>query len=372
VQSVLIVDDDGLIRVGLSAAMERPGREIIVCEDIESAQLVIERQHVTCVVSDVRLTGPFRFEGLEFIREVKQRSPDTVVVLITGSASGELVREALARGAAAVLEKPFDIEDIESLIGEPETDEKPRVITMPSMDEILAGGALVPMFQPIVDLTSGESPHGFESLARYQTESILRFPDALFGYAARKERIVELELACITATFEQSAAVAATGARIFINIHPAVIGKGVLLSTLDRCVDSSGMPASRIVLEITEQQSLGRAEGVASECAALRSRGFTFALDDVGIAYSHLTHIDAIAPAYLKVSQEFGSSYELDPTRTRIVRNVLSLAREFGCELVLEGVETAATRDAARAEGIRLAQGYLFGRPSPPATYRPA
>jgi EAL domain-containing protein (putative c-di-GMP-specific phosphodiesterase class I) len=104
---------------------------------------------------------------------------------------------------------------------------------------------------------------------------------------------------------------------------------------------------------------------VARQCAALRARGFAFALDDVGIAYSHLSHIDAIAPKYLKVSQEFGGSFERDATRTKIVRNVLSLARDFDCQLVLEGVETASTRDAARDEGITLAQGYFFGRPAP-------
>jgi DNA-binding NtrC family response regulator len=55
-------------------------REIIVCSDIESAELGTEWQPFTCVLSDVRLTSPFRFEGLEFIREVKEHSPQAVVV----------------------------------------------------------------------------------------------------------------------------------------------------------------------------------------------------------------------------------------------------------------------------------------------------
>jgi hypothetical protein len=124
-----------------------------------------------------------------------------------------------------------------------------------------------------------------------------RFPDALFGYAARKGKVIDLELACIRATFAQCGKLAAAGARIFINIHPAVIGTGGLEATLERCVASSGVRAEQIVLEITEQQPLAGIDAVARECAALRSRGFSFALDDVGIAYSHLTHIDAIIPA---------------------------------------------------------------------------
>jgi EAL domain-containing protein (putative c-di-GMP-specific phosphodiesterase class I) len=51
------------------------------------------------------------------------------------------------------------------------------------------------------------------------------------------------------------------------------------------------------------------------------------------------------------------------------VRNILALAADFGCRVVIEGVETEATRDAARALGIELAQGYLFARPAPVNAY---
>jgi EAL domain-containing protein (putative c-di-GMP-specific phosphodiesterase class I) len=370
VQTVLILDDDRNLSEALSAAMERRGREIVVCSDIESAQLVMERQPITCVLSDVRLTSPFRFEGLEFIREVKERSPQALFVLMTGMPTEELVREALARGAAAVLVKPFELDVLERLIGAPANDdEESRVVSLPTIDEITGGDALFPMFQKIVDLTAGEATHGFESLARLRTSGIYRFPDALFDYAARKGKIIELELACIRGTFVHCRGLAATGARIFVNVHPAVIGTGHLETALEQSVAAAGMRPEQVVIEITEQQSLGNIDAVARECAALRARGFSFALDDVGVAYSHLTHIDAIVPSCLKISQEFGSSYERDATRTRIVRNVLSLAREFGCELVLEGVETADTRDAARSEGIRFAQGYFFGRPAPAESY---
>jgi EAL domain-containing protein (putative c-di-GMP-specific phosphodiesterase class I) len=369
VQSVLIVDDDPEISSGLSFALERAGREIIVCSDIEAAELIVERRKLDCVVTDVRLTGPFRFEGLEFIGYVKRHSPDSTIVLMTGLPSDDLTREALARGATTVLEKPFELATLEELIGEPAPGPQAEVQTMPSIDDIVGSNDLVPMFQPIVDLTAGEAAHGYESLARYQSAGLLHAPDALFGYADRKGRTVDLELACLRATFTHCAPLAATGARIFVNVHPDVIGTGRLAATLDACVASYGVPALQIVLEITEQRPLGNAQAVAADCAALRARGFTFALDDVGIAYSHLVHMDAIQPKYLKVSQEFGSSFELHTTNTRIVRNVLSLAREFGCALILEGVETTATRDAARAEGIALAQGYLFSRPRPAATF---
>jgi EAL domain-containing protein (putative c-di-GMP-specific phosphodiesterase class I) len=364
-QTVLIVDDDPIIGEGLSMALEKPGREMILCRDLESAQLIVERLCISCVVSDVRLTGPFRFEGLDFIHYVNTHSPESVIVLMTGAATEELTTEALARGATAVLSKPFEVAALEALIGDPCSYEQSRLTTMPSIDEIASSAALVPWFQPIVDLSAGQRAYGFESLARFDDDSILRFPDALFAYAARTGKIVDLELACIRSTFARCAPLTRDGAKIFVNIHPAVVGNALLAATLDEMVVTSGIAAAQVVLEITEQQSLGEARAVAAECGALRARGFSFALDDVGIAYSHLAHIDAIAPLYLKVSQEFGGSFERDATKTKIVRNMLSLARAFGCQLVLEGIETAATRDAARDEGITLAQGYFFGHPAP-------
>jgi EAL domain-containing protein (putative c-di-GMP-specific phosphodiesterase class I) len=369
-QRILIVDDDAVVTEGLADVLSRRGREIVTCSTIESAQLVVERMPMDCVITDVRLTGPFRNEGLDFIGDVKRHSPGATVSLITGAPSAQLTREAHRRGAAAVLAKPFELTRIEELVGDPSSDEEPRLEVIPSIDDVVGSPFLMPFFQPVMELSGAGIVHGFEALARFETDSFLHMPEALFVYAARTGRIADLELACIRATFARCAPLAARGAKIFINIHPSLIGSRRLIATLDEMIATSNVPAAQIVLEITEQESLGEARGVARQCAALRSRGFTFALDDVGVAYSHLPHIDAISPKYLKVSQEFGGSFERDATKTKIVRNVLSLARDFDCQLVLEGVETASTRDAARDEGITLAQGYFFGRPMPIAELR--
>jgi EAL domain-containing protein (putative c-di-GMP-specific phosphodiesterase class I) len=97
---------------------------------------------------------------------------------------------------------------------------------------------------------------------------------------------------------------------------------------------------------------------------ALRETGIRFAFDDVGMAYSHLPVIARVRPAYLKVSQHFGIGFESDPTRLKLVRNLLSLAKDFDAELILQGIETQATADAAREIGIPLGQGFYFARPS--------
>ncbi len=368
-QTILIVDDDDSVTEGLAENLQRPGRELILCGDLESAQLVIERDVPAYVVTDIRLSGPFRYEGLDFIQEIKRLSADARIIVMTGAWTADLEREALERGASGVLEKPFETADLEAYLSEPAGDEEPSVVRVPSLDHVIHSPLLVPAFQPIVDLSvpGAETVYGYESLARFGGP-LFSNPATLFEYASRKGRLVDLELACMRHTLVHGASLPAT-ARLFINVHPVVIASDDLASALTVALAEAGIAAERVVLEITEQSSLGSSAMVERQCARLRELGFSLALDDVGIAYSHLTHIEQILPVYLKVSQEFGSDFEVHATRTKIVRNVLSLAQDFDCQLILEGIESAQTRDAARDLGIRLGQGYFFARPAPAAAF---
>jgi FOG: EAL domain len=368
-QTILIVDDDDNLREGLAEALRRPGREVILCGDLESAQLVIEREVPTCVVTDIRLSGPFHYEGLDFITEVKRLSADARIVVMTGALTAGLEREALERGATVVLEKPFATADLEVWLPEPAGSGQSSVVRVPSLDHVINSPLLVPVFQPILDLSvmGTETVHGYESLARFDGP-LFSNAATLFEYASRKGRLVDLELACIRPTFRLGASLATT-ARLFVNVHPFVIASEELPSAITMALSNAGIAAERVVLEITEQGSLGSSAMVERRCARLRELGFSFALDDVGMAYSHLTHIEQILPVYLKVSQDFGTDFERHPTRSKIVRNVLSLAHDFDCELILEGIESAATRDAARDLGIRFGQGYFFARPAPASNF---
>src|SRR5687767_14337370 len=106
-QVVLILDDDPIVTEGLSIGLEQNGRTIITCNDLESAQIVVESMKPTHIVADVRLTGAFAFEGLDFITYAKKHSPGSGVILMTGDATEALQLEASQRGAIAFLQKPF-------------------------------------------------------------------------------------------------------------------------------------------------------------------------------------------------------------------------------------------------------------------------
>lgn len=374
-QLIVILDDDELITEALAAGLERQGRTVITCNDLESAQVIVERLRPSHVISDVRLSGPFGYEGLDFIRFVRQHSSETRVVLMTGDAPDALQLEASERGAVGFLRKPFEVADLDaaidllacSVLSSAAADAP--IIRMPLLDDILTSESLRPFFQPIVSLGEGRETIGFESLARYHDNSLLRNPEVLFEYATRKQRIEDLEIACVTRGLRAGAQLATRGL-LFLNVHPQALSNGTRIrEVVLRDCKALGIPPDRIVLEITEQGSLKAGFELFDNVEQLRAAGVRFAFDDLGVAYSHLPLIDKLRPSFLKISQEFGTSFERDSTKLKIVSNIQSLARDFGCELILEGIEDVATAEMAARMGIRYGQGYLFGRPADPASF---
>lgn len=374
-QLVLVLDDDVMVTEGLAAGLERDDRTVITCNDVESAELIVERMHPSHIVADIRISGPFSHEGLDFIRFAKRHAPETRIILISGDAPESLQLEASERGAVAFLQKPFEVRELNATIDMmtcsalSSTGDYGPVIRMPLLDDILSSGNLHSFFQPIVRLGSRKSILGYEALARFRSESPMRNPDMMFKYAGRKKRIAELEFACIDIALREGAGLASTGL-LFLNIHPDVFISGTgLRNALVSHSETAGVSPDRVVLEITEQSALSGAPAVLTTISELRKLGFRFAFDDIGVAYSHMPLIDHVRPSFLKISQDFGTAFEVDSTRTKIVTNLLSLARDFDCELILEGIEHQATADAAAALGIPFGQGYFFGHPADASTF---
>ena len=240
---------------------------------------------------------------------------------------------------------------------------------MTLLDDILRSDALRPQFQPVMRLGPAPFVFGYEALARFRADSPLRDPEVLFKYASRKHRVVELELACIARALHDGAALAKKGL-LFINVHPDVFASGASFrDTIVSQAERVGVALDRVVLEITEQSSLAHTPGVIKTINDLHALGIRFAFDDVGVAYSHLPLMDAVRPSFLKVSQHFGTGFEKDPTRMKIVMNLLSLANDFKCDLILEGIEDESTATMAAHLGIPLGQGYFFARPGDPSAF---
>src|SRR2546430_8711885 len=263
-QLVLLLDDDSMVTESLAAGLERDGRSLITCNDLESAELMVDRLRPSHVVADIRLTGQFGFEGLDFIRFVKCHAPESRIILMSGLGDEALQLEASTRGAVAFLQKPFAVDVLDSTLDmiacsplSSSGDHAP-LIRVPLLDDLLISEDLRPFFQPIVALNASRRVFGYESLARFRSNSPLRNPDLLFKYAERKQRISDLEFACIGKTMAAANFFPASTS-IFINVHPNVFNSGATLSkTLLMHARQWEVDVDRLVLEITEQGSLNR------------------------------------------------------------------------------------------------------------------
>lgn len=361
---VLVVDDEDAVRDAVAEELHMGGWSVLTCSDIESAQVIVESQPVTAIVSDVRLTGPFAFEGLEFVHHVMKHRPDCRIVLMSGGGTEEMRREAKARGATELLFKPFSFDDLEKVLIPPGAGQQSGVVVnVPNLETIVSTGSTYPVFHPIMGMGGVTRTYGFECLTRVATDTPLRNPALFFRYAERKNSLFETELRCMESAIADTHLLPAD-ASIFINVHPHTLSREGFDEAVVRIAGRNGVDLRRVVLEITEQGAIDDLERCIANIETLRACGVRFALDDVGIAYSHLLHIQRIQPSFLKVSQEFGTDFEIDENKRKIVRNIVALARSFGCEVILEGVETAGTAVAATAMGIRYLQGYLYGKPA--------
>jgi len=110
---LLVVDDEPIVGKRLKSALEKCGYDVEVFETGQSAIQRLAEQEFDIVVSDVRMEDA---DGLEVLAAVKKSSSRTKTILITGYATVEVAREALAKGAFDFLAKPFQPKDLRSLI----------------------------------------------------------------------------------------------------------------------------------------------------------------------------------------------------------------------------------------------------------------
>ena len=110
---VLIVDDELRLRQVLMRLMSRDGFEVAEAASAEAALAYLERTPVTLVLSDLRMPG---MDGTELLRAIRERWPDTAVVMITAVADVEVAVSCLSLGAMDYLTKPFHLEEVRARV----------------------------------------------------------------------------------------------------------------------------------------------------------------------------------------------------------------------------------------------------------------
>lgn len=114
---VLVVDDEGLIRWAVGEALTRDGHTVVEASDARSTREVLRttKQPIDAVLLDYRLPDS---RDLGLLRDVRQLSPRTAVVMMTAYGEPNLAVDALELGAYSVIDKPFTLEQLDPLLRE--------------------------------------------------------------------------------------------------------------------------------------------------------------------------------------------------------------------------------------------------------------
>ena len=108
---IMLVDDDEWIRDSLALFFEAEGCNLLTFETAEEGMEAVKQQAYDIVISDYKLPG---MDGLEFLRRVKEKQPNTFEILITAYANYEILKEAKMMGVQDIIPKPFTSEDVET------------------------------------------------------------------------------------------------------------------------------------------------------------------------------------------------------------------------------------------------------------------
>ncbi|PTT11622.1 diguanylate cyclase [Pseudomonas sp. HMWF010] len=153
--------------------------------------------------------------------------------------------------------------------------------------------------------------------------------------------------------------------RVAVNLSPAQFRDRTLVSSVVSALATSGLPAERLELEITESVLLQDNAANLKVLHDLKALGVRISMDDFGTGYSSLSYLRSFPFDKIKIDQTFVRDILKDSDALAIIRAVLDLGASLGIVTTAEGVESREQLDALRDHGCAEIQGYYISRPSP-------
>ena len=334
---------------------------------------------------------------------------DEFAVVIQGYGTDEELREAVKK-YAAVLEKrltldnidyflsacfgyaefPFDTEKADTLYtyadaamyeakqpGSTETILRfaPEMLRLEQSMEIeqkvraaLDNDTIFFALQPQFDLS--HRLRGFEALARMKDADGNFISPGVFIPAAERAGMIDKVDLCV---FRKSAAffgmlIGKTGLDITLSINVSVrhLMKNGFLDEIKAILDSCGVPASQLEIEITESVMIESAEKALQCISSIHDMGMKIAIDDFGTGYSSLSYLNSFPADLLKIDKSFIDKMNSTDKSKQYVAAMISIGHIMNFKVISEGVEQPEQLETLREIGCDYIQGFIWGKPLTP------
>jgi len=231
-------------------------------------------------------------------------------------------------------------------------------------------GELVMHYQPIVDLTTSEVV-GLEALMRwYHPEKGWVPPNVFIPLAEQSDLILELGSFSLREAIREASTWTpkdSTSIRpyVTVNLSAHQFLDPALVSTIKHLLVECGLPASCLILEITESVALIDIAETMTVLEHLGTLGVGIALDDFGTGFSSLSYLAALNPRIIKIDQSFVRPVHESSRNDTLLETIISLGQKLNMTMLAEGIETDVQFNRLRRLGCALGQGFLFSAAVP-------
>ncbi len=223
----------------------------------------------------------------------------------------------------------------------------------------IEGGDIIPTFQPITDLNTGE-PIAYEVLATMKRGDALLSASEFIMVAEDLGLVREIDLCVIGMALE----LAPAGIELFMNISLTSFNDNNFGKELLKLVQPACEAGRPVTIEITERETINLTDSLLDDIQALRDAGCKLALDDFGQGYSTYNYLRLFRPEYLKIDGDFVSKMLDSHADHTIIEHIHALACSFGAVSIAESIENETLREAVLHIGVNCGQGYHYARPA--------
>ena len=227
---------------------------------------------------------------------------------------------------------------------------------------------MVVEYQPKLDLGT-KKVVGAEALVRWDHPILGRvMPDRFIPIAEQQGLINPITEWVLMTALRDLTIARAQGLpleTISVNISPFYVVNGNLLITISKTLTAAAVDPSALIIEVTETSIQHRTEALIKVLVCLEVLGIGISIDDFGTGQSSLLYLKYLPTTEIKIDRSFVRNICNNRQDHAIVRSLIMLAHDIGCEVCAEGVETEEVKDALVELGCDTIQGWLVAKAMP-------